>query len=237
MRLALSMILGLALCLPATAQRGGFGGRPGGPGGPGGRFERPQPTENKEVEELKAVIRALEAKLKAATESKKPEEGKLQFVIVTEKEEKKEVEKKPEVVKKPDPVKKPDGKKKEEPKKPEAPRGPGGFGPPMGGRGGFGPPMGVRGGIGGFGRGPGEMNPPGFEKLTEDEKQTFRRLMEKMMGGDRRPEGPQPPMGGRDRRPEGPQPPMGDRRPSMEERMERLERMIEDLRRGMQNRR
>jgi hypothetical protein len=171
------------------------------------------------VESLKDTIKALEAKLKAAGERK---------VEVVVKEEKKE-ERKPEP-KKPE-EKKPDGERR--PEGDRRPEGPGGFGPPWAG--GSGPPPWAGGGMnpGGRGFGGGQPGtPPGFDKLTKDEQAMFRKLMEKMGGPgqpDRRPEGG-------DRRPT-PTPERregGDRKPSMEERMEKLERAIEEIRRGLQ---
>ncbi len=183
-----------------------------GRGGPGGRPGEGQNSQA-EVEKLKQTVKELEAKLKAAKEGKKEKDE--------EKDEKKD---KKEESKKPEP-------KKEEAKKPEPQRGEqrgeGFRGPPMGGfqgRGGPGGPMG------------GGMNFPGMNNLTPDEQATFRKLMAKMTGQsqteDRKPEPKQP-----DRKPEGsaaknPAP----KQPNLEERMERLEKMMQELMRSQRSR-
>jgi hypothetical protein len=151
-----------------------------------------------------------------------------------------------------------DGDKKPEPKKegdkkPDGQQGPRGFGGSFGGGG---------GGFGGsFGGGPGgpppggmmfmrmgdDFTPPGFDKLSKDEQAQFRKLMTKMRGGDEqktevrvrevRREGgseggerrPQPP----GERREGGDRPTAERKPNLEERMDRLERAIEDIRRAI----
>lgn len=216
MRFALSTLLGLALCLPAMAQSSRGPDVPGrGPGGPRGG----EPPASKEIEELKATIKALEAKLKAVNEKK---EGKVEVVVV--KEEKKE-------------ERKPEPRRAEGERQPERDRRPEGGdrrpeGPPMGGRfgggpGGFGPPMGG----GGFGHGMGggqPGTPPGFDKLTEDEKKTFRRLMEKMHATETR-EVPRTREVVRE---------VPVREGSnVNERLDRLEKAVEDIRRMLQGQR
>ena len=100
--------------------------------------------------------------------------------------------------------------------KPMPPMGPGagGSGPinPMGrgfgsgGSGGFGPggPPGVRGGFG--------QSPPGFDRLSAEEQKAFRALLQKMTS-----DAPRGPAGGKG---------------SVDERLDRLEKMIEELRRS-----
>ena len=211
----LSVAVVLALAVPALAQ-------------PPGRFNPQRPEA--ELDKLRAQVKEVEAKLKGTKDDDKKGEEK-------EEKGKKDGDKKPDVKKEERRIeirieepKKGDGDKKPEPrkgegdKKPDAPRGPmGGFGGsgfgPMG-PGGFNPPMGAefpRGGgfnpsMGGGSGGPG--TPPGFDKLSKDEQQMFRRLMEKMQQPERKPD--QPKSGG-----------------NLEQRMERLERMIEEIRNQM----
>lgn len=273
MRIALSTLTGLALCLPATAQDG-----------------------NRELKELAERLRALEARLKAQ-EGKKDGDKPVEVTVTAVKKDgdkkpdgaqkegtfrviemKKDGDKRPEagkegviVVRVESDEKKPEAKKDGD-KRPEGPRGGGNpfnpGGPPTGGGfsgggfggtfgGGPGGPMGP-GGPGGPPMGGGfgftarmEGTPPGFDKLSKDEQEQFRKLLAKMRGGDqpmrvemrvveqRREEGGRKPEG--DRRPEGESRrpgPDGDRggRPSLEERLDRLERSIDELRRGLPKR-
>ncbi len=210
----LSVVLALAFAVPALAQ----------PPRPG--TGRPGP--NPELDQLRAQVKELEAKLKGKKDDDKNEE----------KGDKKEEKGKKDGDKKPD-VKKEERRieiRIEEPKKgdgdkkPDAPRGPMGN---FGGSGGWGFGGGFSGGGSGFNPlgGPGGMGergqggaggpgtPPGFDKLSKDEQQMFRGLMEKMARAnqpERKPD--QPKSGG-----------------NLEQRMERLERMIEEIR-GQMNR-
>lgn len=269
MRLTLSALLAAALGLPALAQSQPLPPRPPAPPAP--------PSANQDtLRELQALterLRAIESRLKAQDVKKdgdkKTEERKVEVVVVGKDGEAKKatgkegthgvIELKLDGDKKGEAGKgvfviQLDGDKKPEPKKdgdkkPEPQQGPRGFGGSFGGGPG-GPPAGgmmlMRMG--------GEGTPPGFDKLSKEEQEQFRKLMAKMRGGDGQPtevrvreirrdggpEGgerrPQPPAERREggdrpmaeRRPDG-----GDRRPNMEERMERLERAIEDIRRAM----
>jgi hypothetical protein len=101
------------------------------------------------------------------------------------------------------------------------------------------------GGGSGFG---GVMMMGGMDRLTPEEQEQFKRLLTKMqgnrptptpgmnMGMGRNPfnpegrEGPQPPRGG-ERRPEGRSP--EGRQPNLEERLERLERAIDEIRQNL----
>lgn len=279
MRFTLSALLAVALGLPALAQS-----RPTPPAPPPPPPSANQDTLRELqalTERLRAIEARLKAQEGKKDGDRKTEERKVEVVVVGKDGEPKKatgkegvhgvIELKLDGDAKGEAGKgvfviQLDGDKKPEPKKdgdrkPDGPQGPRGFG---GGPGG--PPMG-----GGFGGGPGgpggppmggmmmmrmggEGTPPGFDRLSKEEQEQFRRLMAKMRGGDgpntevrvrevRRegsPEGgerrPQPPAERREggdrpmaeRRPEG-----GDRRPNLEERMERLERAIEDIRRAM----
>lgn len=227
MRIALSTLLGLALCLPAYAQRG-----------PGGRPEGGRPGDTDQARELRALterLKALEAQLKAQ-EGKKEGEQKVEVRVV----EAKDGDKKPDGKKDGDKegvvvVRVQTDEKKDGDKKPEGPRG--------------------SLGIGNFSAlsmaRVGEGTPPGFEKLNREEQAQFRKLTAKMRdgdqpraevrvrevrreGGDRAPQ-PVPPTPSQ---PSFPPPPAerregGERRPNLEERMERIERAIEDIRSQM----
>ena len=234
MRYALSTLLAVALGLPALAQSGrGPGGRPEG---------RPDGDPAQQLRELTERLRALEAKMKSQGEQK------VEVVVV----EKKDGDKKPEV--------RVESRRADGPPMGQGGSGPrfGPDGPPMGGgRGGNpfnpgGPPMG--GGFGGVigGRGGPDGNtftfvmagpdgtPPGFDKLSKDEQEQFRKLMAKMRGGDqpqvrvieRRAEG-QPmtaTVTARDERRE------ETRKPSVEQRLDQLERAIGDIKRMLSER-
>jgi len=181
-----------------------------GRGGPGGRPGEGQ-NHQAEIDKLKQLVRELEAKLEKgkAPEGKKPEMKKEEF-------------------KKPEP-------KKEEFKKPE-PREEGG--PPMGFKGGRGGEGGPMGGFRPMGGPPmmmgGGMNFPGMNNLTPEEQATFRKLVAKMSAPPRSPESKQP-----ERKPEG-KPSEGKpgikSSPSLEERLDRLEKMVQELVRNQRGR-
>ncbi len=262
MRLTLSALLAVALGLPALAQSQPLPPRPPVPPA--------LPSANqdtlRELQVLTERLRAIEARLKAQDGKKdgdkKTEERKVEVVVVGKDGEAKkgtgkegphgvielklDGDKKGEAGKgvfviqldgdkKPEPKK--DGDKKPEPQ--QGPRGSMGMGNFEVFRGQGGPPMG-----GGFGvaRMGGDGTPPGFDRLSKDEQEQFRKLMAKMRGGDgpttevrvrevRRDGGPEG--GDRGPRPTAERREGGDRRPNLEERMERLERAIEDIRRAM----
>ncbi len=164
------------------------------------------PNPQAEIEKLKQLVRELEAKLQ---KGKAPDAKK-------------------EEPRKPEP-------KKEEFKKPE-PRKEGG--PPMGfqrGRGGEGGPMGgFRGPMGGPPMMGGGMNFPGMNNLTPEEQATFRKLVAKMSAPPRSPESKQP-----ERKPEGKPSegkPGSKSSPSLEERLDRLEKMVQELVRSQRSR-
>jgi hypothetical protein len=206
MRFLATMLFSAALALPALAQPGR-----GGPGGRPGEGPNPQA----EIEKLKQLVRELEGQLqKGKDEPKKPEPKK-------------------EDVRKPEPKK--DEPKKEEFKKPEPRKEGGEFVPPglrgrdgeggFGGRGGEGPggfrPMG--GPMGGMMMGGPGMNFPGLNNLTPEEQATFRKLVAKMNAPK-----PEP-------KPEGKKP-EGKPGSNVEERLERLEKMVQELVRSQRGR-
>jgi hypothetical protein len=221
------MILTAALAIPAMAQpggRGGFGGQPGG--GASGPPGRPNPEQQAEIDQLKKAVKELEAKLN----------------------KQKEPERKAPEARKPETRPEPRGDRGGE----RGPgfRGPGG--PPQGGFRGpaMGNPMsrgpggpGFRGPMGGSTSNTPTFNFPGMNNLTPEEQATFRKLVGKMSGQpqsqqqSRRPEGPRPSEGGR--KPEAPKQPEGGRKPdapkqptkqpNLEERLDRLEKMVQEL--------
>lgn len=217
MRFLASTILAAALALPAMAQ----------PGRGGPDRERPGQDPKAEIERLRERLKDLEALQKQAGDADKKKDEK-------KKDEKKYDEKKKDEAKKPDP-------KQEEQRGPGA-RGP--QGPPMGGfgPGGFGPggPMGGFRGREGFGgqAGPG-FAMPGMDKLSPEEQATFKKLVAKMTGrGEteaRKPDAPKQPQGGKPDAPkEGGKPNPG--KPNLEERLDRLEKMVQELVRNQRGR-
>ncbi len=233
MRFALSTLLAAALALPVLAQ----------PPGRGGDRERPSPQDEQRavIEKLTNRIKELEQKLnesnKKKDEKKEEKEDDKKEMKKGEKKEEKKEEKKPEPRREgdrkpadvqPQPFPPRDGRAPQ-PGRGDEPRpqfGGGSGGPqggnqfnPMGGppREGQGRPMAGMGGGGmgmGMSGGGGMMSPnsfPGMDALTKDEQEMFQKLMTKMRTAGGKPA------------------PQADRKPNVEERLERLEGMMQKL--------